>query len=217
VWSDTAGQAIEYIVQDLALMHHDLHVLFPDDTRAGRSSHSSQRYSGTVAAAAPGIAADAYGSADSARSRPGEFRTRMDRQFAPVTPGSAVSAPGSGSGAGSAGAGAGGPHSVSGSVSGSGRALGQPSMAARSERSVRSMFAKKTEVYSTSEMSRNAILTSAIRMTLKAYFECVRMQTFGPNGLHQIQVDTLFMRHPLTSLVEDSACARSVCVERGRG
>lgn len=32
--------AIEYFVQDLALMHHDLHVLFPDDLPSSRSSQS---------------------------------------------------------------------------------------------------------------------------------------------------------------------------------
>ena len=33
------------------------------------------------------------------------------------------------------------------------------------------------------------------------------MQVFGSNGLHQVQVDTFFLRRPLSSLIEDASYA----------
>ena len=50
------------------------------------------------------------------------------------------------------------------------------------------IFAKKVQIFGAVEYSRDSIVTSVFKISLKTFFECIRFCTFGKNGYQQIQV-----------------------------
>lgn len=48
-------------------------------------------------------------------------------------------------------------------------------------------------------------MSTLVKMLLKSFQECVRLQTFGRNGYQQIQLDALSLCEALRSLMEDEA------------
>lgn len=50
---------------------------------------------------------------------------------------------------------------------------GRPSAAVRSERSIRSMFTKKMDIFCPVDLTRNSMLTAIIKITLKVRRLCL--------------------------------------------
>lgn len=47
------------------------------------------------------------------------------------------------------------------------------------------------------------VMSTMVKMTLKTFEECVRLQTFNRGGYQQIQLDCHYLREPLQNLVEN--------------
>lgn len=52
-------------------------------------------------------------------------------------------------------------------------------------------------------LSRAAILTEILKLTIKSFEECVRTCTFGKNGFQQLQLDTHFLRVTWSNVTDD--------------
>jgi len=53
------------------------------------------------------------------------------------------------------------------------------------------------------EFSKEAILTSIVKLSLKTFIECVRLTIFGTSGYQQLQVDVYYMRLFLKDIIPD--------------
>eukprot|EP00850_Spirogloea_muscicola_P008006 SM000042S15273 [mRNA] locus=s42:26873:32783:+ [translate_table: standard] len=49
-----------------------------------------------------------------------------------------------------------------------------------------------------------SVVSTVVKLGLKSFQECVRLETFGKNGYRQIQLDMLYLRQPLRDCVDDS-------------
>ena len=47
------------------------------------------------------------------------------------------------------------------------------------------------------------VISTVVKMTLKTFEECVRLQTFNRSGYQQIQLDCHYLREPLQNLVDN--------------
>lgn len=47
------------------------------------------------------------------------------------------------------------------------------------------------------------VISTVVKMTLKTFEECVRLQTFNRGGYQQIQLDCHYLREPLQNLVDN--------------
>lgn len=48
------------------------------------------------------------------------------------------------------------------------------------------------------------VISTVVKMTLKTFEECVRLQTFNRGGYQQIQLECHYLREPLQNLVDDA-------------
>lgn len=56
-------------------------------------------------------------------------------------------------------------------------------------------------------------MSTLIRMLLKTFQECVRLQTFSRNGYQQIQLDVLFLCETLRTVVDDESAVDTLMDE----
>jgi hypothetical protein len=49
------------------------------------------------------------------------------------------------------------------------------------------------------------VVSTLVKMTLKTFEECTRLQTFNRGGYQQIQLDCHYLREPLRNLVDNGA------------
>eukprot|EP00850_Spirogloea_muscicola_P023876 SM000399S14702 [mRNA] locus=s399:17632:22948:- [translate_table: standard] len=72
------------------------------------------------------------------------------------------------------------------------------------ERDVAKLFAQKLELFKKLEDNQASVVSTVVKLGLKSFQECVRLETFGKNGYRQIQLDMLYLRQPLRDCVDDS-------------
>ncbi|CAG0919717.1 unnamed protein product [Notodromas monacha] len=75
------------------------------------------------------------------------------------------------------------------------------------------LFSDRIEVYAETEWNRAGIMTGVIKITLKTFFEYIRLQTFGKFGLQQIQVDAHYLQLYLWRFVADENLLRMLLDE----
>ncbi|KAG0580912.1 hypothetical protein KC19_4G210000 [Ceratodon purpureus] len=71
------------------------------------------------------------------------------------------------------------------------------------ERDVARLFTEKVEIFTKLEYNQPWVISTVVKMTLKTFEECVRLQTFNRSGYQQIQLDCHYLREPLQNLVEN--------------
>ncbi|XP_024390058.1 vacuolar protein sorting-associated protein 51 homolog [Physcomitrium patens] len=71
------------------------------------------------------------------------------------------------------------------------------------ERDVARLFTEKVEIFTKLEYNQPWVISTVVKMTLKTFEECVRLQTFNRGGYQQIQLDCHYLREPLQNLVEN--------------
>eukprot|EP00898_Chlorokybus_atmophyticus_P004112 jgi/Chlat1/4701/Chrsp3S05649 len=121
---------------------------------------------------------------------------------------------------GSAGAIAGGlppgPRHARGSSFGRMSNLGNSSAGAASglERDVARLFTQKAVVFQSKlEFTQVSVLSGLIRVALKSYIECVRLETLSTGGCHQIELNTHVLREPLRRFVDDETVVDNMLEE----
>ncbi|KAL2622175.1 hypothetical protein R1flu_002380 [Riccia fluitans] len=72
------------------------------------------------------------------------------------------------------------------------------------ERDVAKLFKQKVELFTKIEFTQASVMSTIIKMCLKTFQECVRLQTFNRSGYNQIQVDALYLRDNLREKVFDN-------------
>ncbi|KAG6557704.1 hypothetical protein Mapa_000469 [Marchantia paleacea] len=72
------------------------------------------------------------------------------------------------------------------------------------ERDVAKLFKQKIELFTKVEFTQSSVMSTIIKMCLKTFQECVRLQTFNRSGYNQIQVDALYLRDNLREKVFDN-------------
>ncbi|CAG0889612.1 unnamed protein product [Cyprideis torosa] len=65
------------------------------------------------------------------------------------------------------------------------------------------LFSERIEIYWPVKFTRTSVLTGVVKITLKAFAECVRLQTFSTHGFQQIQVDAHYLYVHLWRFVAD--------------
>ncbi|KAJ7541180.1 hypothetical protein O6H91_10G049200 [Diphasiastrum complanatum] len=73
------------------------------------------------------------------------------------------------------------------------------------ERDVAKLFKQRIEIFTKPEYTQVSVISTIIKMCLKSFQECVRLETFNRCGFQQIQLDTQYLRDPLRELVDDEA------------
>ncbi|XP_036618447.1 vacuolar protein sorting-associated protein 51 homolog [Trichosurus vulpecula] len=68
---------------------------------------------------------------------------------------------------------------------------------------IQKLFSERIDVFSPVEFNKVSVLTGIIKISLKTLLECVRLHTFGRNGLQQVQVDCHFFQLYLWRFVAD--------------
>lgn len=65
------------------------------------------------------------------------------------------------------------------------------------------IFQKKVQLGQEIPFNSSAILSEIVKVSLKAYVELIRLNTFGKTGHHQMQVDIYFLRVVLGKLIDE--------------
>jgi len=70
-------------------------------------------------------------------------------------------------------------------------------------RDIDMLFQQKVQMFGAVEFNKLSILTGIVKICLKTFVECIRLQTFGQKGFQQIQVDAYYMRVTFKDYVND--------------
>jgi len=70
---------------------------------------------------------------------------------------------------------------------------------------IQRLFSEKIDYFSPVQPNRVSVLTGIVKLGLKTFLECVRMQTFAKYGLQQMQVDCHYLQLYLWRFVSDEA------------
>jgi len=65
------------------------------------------------------------------------------------------------------------------------------------------LFTEKVEIFTKLEYNQPWVVSTVVKMTLKTFEECVRLQTFNRGGYQQIQLDCHYLREPLQNVVDN--------------
>ena len=65
------------------------------------------------------------------------------------------------------------------------------------------VFSEKLDIFIDLQFRKTSILSSIIKLLLKAYVECIRLKTFSRYGLQQVQVDINYLYNYLWSFVNN--------------
>lgn len=68
---------------------------------------------------------------------------------------------------------------------------------------IQKLFSERIEIFSPVEFNRLSVVTGIVKISLKAFLECVRLCTFSRCGLQQIQIDAHFLQTRLWRFVTD--------------
>ncbi|CAM6014084.1 unnamed protein product [Sphagnum balticum] len=71
------------------------------------------------------------------------------------------------------------------------------------ERDVAKLFTERVEIFTKLEFNQASVVSTVVKMTLKSFQECVRLQTFNRSGYQQIQLDMHYLRDPLHNLLDN--------------
>ncbi|CAM6105319.1 unnamed protein product [Calypogeia fissa] len=81
------------------------------------------------------------------------------------------------------------------------------------ERDVAKLFKQKVELFTKAEFTQVSVMSTIIKMGLKTFQECVRLQTFNRSGYNQIQLDVQYLRGTLRDKMIDEAVIDSLLDE----
>ncbi|GJP40703.1 hypothetical protein CLOM_g358 [Closterium sp. NIES-68] len=81
------------------------------------------------------------------------------------------------------------------------------------ERDVAKLFKQRVEIFTKLEFTQDSVMATVVKLTLKSFQECVRLETFNRGGYQQIQLDALFLCESLRAYVDDETAVDTLMDE----
>ncbi|CAI7794512.1 unnamed protein product [Closterium sp. NIES-53] len=140
---------------------------------------------------------------------PGAERSRTSRGGSGSSYGKSRGSAGSGTGGvGGGGGGGGGRSGMGGGQKERGGTRGRVL-----ERDVAKLFKQRVEIFTKLEFTQVSVMATVVKLTLKSFQECVRLETFNRGGYQQIQLDALFLCESLRAYVDDESAVDTLMDE----